>query len=81
MEENYRTMHVKFDEDFIKLEFLSSETAFIPEEVLSHLSCGPLSCKPRFVLYCEGEKKAEIEGADFTKLEECVREFRPSSDD
>ena len=81
MTENYRSLHMRFDEDFVKMEFFSSEAAFVPEEVLAGLKCGPLSCKPRFVLFHEGEKKAEIDGADYTKFEECIQRFIPSFDD
>ena len=81
MSENYRALHMRFDEDFVKIEFLSSVDTFIPEEVLAGLTCGPLSCKPRFVLFHEGEKKAEIDGADYTKFEQAIQRFVPNYDD
>ena len=34
MQENFRALHVRFDEDFVKMEFFSSELANVPEEVL-----------------------------------------------
>ena len=64
MQENYRSLHMQFDEDFEKIEFLSASVENIPIEVIAALQHGPLSCKPRFVLYNQGEKKAEIDGAD-----------------
>ena len=69
MQENFRALHMRFDEDFNKMEFFSAEASFVPEEVLGSLKCGPLSCKPRFVMYLEGEKKCEIDVADYTKFE------------
>ena len=81
MEQNYRSLHVRFDEDFIKMEFFSAEAAFVPEEVLAGLSCGPLSCKPRFLMFHEGEKKAEIDGADYTKFEQAIQRYIPTYDD
>ena len=66
MDENYRALQMKEDSDFKKLEFLSANAEIVPEEVLSALQGGPLSCKPRFIFYCEGEKKCEIDGADYS---------------
>ena len=37
MQENYRSLHVRFDEDFVKMEFLSSTADLVPEEVLASL--------------------------------------------
>ena len=72
MQENFRALHMRFDEDFVKMEFFSAESSFVPEEVLAGLQFGPLSCKPRFVLFHEGEKKCEIDGADYTKFEQAI---------
>ena len=81
MQENFRALHVRFDEDFNKMEFFSCEASLVPEEVLAGLQCGPLSCKPRFVMYLEGEKKCEIDGADYTKFEQAIGRNIPSFDD
>ena len=72
MEQNYRSLHANFDEDYKFLEFLSASDDLIPEEVKANLTHGPLTCKPRFILYVEGEKKDEVDGADYTRLETCV---------
>ena len=34
MQENFRALHMRFDEDFVKMEFFSAELAHVPEEVL-----------------------------------------------
>ena len=81
MQENFRALHMRFDEDFNKMEFFSSTAEFVPEEVLAGLSNGPLSCKPRFVMFLEGEKKCEIDGADYTKFEIAIAKHIPSFDD
>lgn len=39
------------------------------------------SCKPRFIVYLEGELKANIDGADYTKIEHCVNTYIPSLDE
>ena len=63
------------------MEFFSAPEDFIPEEVLAGLTHGPLTCKPRFVLFCEGEKKDEIDGADFTTMQASVARHIPTFDD
>jgi len=40
-----------------------------------------LSCKPRFLIFIEGEMKADIIGADFTKIEQVVNTYIPSLED
>ena len=81
MEQNYRALHMKFDGDYKYCEFFSSSDEFIPEEIKANLTHGPLTCKPRFLIYCEGEKKDEINGADYTKLENCVQKYLPVFDE
>jgi hypothetical protein len=39
------------------------------------------SCKPRFIIFLEGELKANIDGADYTKIESCVAQYIPSLDE
>lgn len=71
MEQNYRALHMKLDEDFVRMEFYSAVEEFIPHEIIASLKT-PLSCKPRFLIFTEGELKEEIDGADCTKLETCL---------
>ena len=81
MEQNYRNLFMKFDEDFARMEFFSATEEFIPEEILAGLSHGPLTAKPRFIIFNEGEKKDEIDGADYTKLEVSIGKHIPTADD
>ena len=81
MEQNYRSLHMRFDEDFLRMQFFSCSEEFVPADVLSALSKGPLTCKPRFLLFSEGEKKDEIDGADYTELETKIAKHIPQSDD
>ena len=81
MEQNYRNLHVKYDEDFVRMEFFSCVEEFIPENVLQNLKAGPLTCRPRFVLFFEGNKMDEIDGADFTKLDASIGKNLPQLDD
>ena len=63
------------------MEFFSATEEQIPEEVLSGLKCGTLTCKPRFLIFCEGEKKDEIDGADYTALERSIARHIPTLED
>ena len=54
MEQNYRNLHLKFDEDFEHLEFFSAAEEILPDEIMSTLTYGPLTCKPRFLLFYNG---------------------------
>ena len=81
MEQNYRSLHMRFDEDYLRMEFFSASEEHIPEEIMSGLTHGPLTCRPRFLVFCEGEKKDEIDGADYTRLELSVGKYIPSHDE
>ena len=81
MEQNYRSLYLMFDEDYQRMEFFSAVEEDVPEEVLAGLNHGPLTCQPRFLLYCEGEKKDEIRGADYTALERAISRHIPTLDD
>ena len=81
MEQNYRSLFMKFDEDYLRMEFFSASEEHVPEEILADLRHGPLTCKPRFLIFAEGEKKEEIDGADYTNLEKCIGKHIPNFDD
>ena len=81
MEQNYRSLYMKFDEDYARMEFYSAGQDCIPEDVLAGLVHGPLTCKPRFLIFVEGEKKDEIDGADFTMMQASVGRNIPLFDD
>ena len=81
MEQNYRNLHLNFDEDFKKMEFWSCEASLMPEEVLADLEHGELTSQPRFLIYVEGEKRAEIRGADFPEIETAIGQNIPNFGD
>ena len=72
---------MRFDDDQVKMEFLSCEESLVPEEVLASLVKGPIRCKPRFLIYQDGEKKDEIDGADYNSLEMSIAKNIVSLDD
>ena len=48
IEQNYRSLGAKHDG---RVEFYSASEDFIPEDIKTNLQHGPLTCKPRFVIY------------------------------
>ena len=81
METGYRNLHMKFDEDYKRMQFFSASEENIPEDVLAGLKFGPLNCKPRFILYVDGQKVDEVDGADYPKLEVSIGKNVPALDD
>ena len=81
MEQNYRSLFLAYDENFARMEFFSCVEDHIPEDIISNLKNGPLTCKPRFLFFLEGELKEEVNGADYTMLEAAVRKHIPNFDD
>ena len=78
IEQNYRALAANHDN---RVEFFTASEDVIPEDIKTNLQHGPLTCKPRFAVYVEGECKAEIDGADFTLLESSVSKYAPQLDD
>ena len=81
MEQNYRNLYLQFDEDFKKMEFWSCEASLMPEEVMADLEHGALTSQPRFLIFVEGEKRAEIRGADFPEIETAIGQNIPNFGD
>ena len=77
LEQNYRTLSVNYN----GLEFYTASEDFIPEDIKTNLKHGPLSCRPRFAIFLEGEIKEEITGADFTAIQNAVEKYAPQGDD
>ena len=48
IEQNYRTLGAKHDD---RVAFWSCSEDYIPEDLKTNLQHGPLTCKPRFVVY------------------------------
>ena len=61
--------------------FYKCEESMVPEDIATSFNHGPLTCKPRFVIYLEGDKKIEVNGPDYTALETACNKFCPSLDD
>ena len=81
MASNYQAIWFAFENPDNRLEFWTVAKENVPEEVLHNLKEGPLTCKPRFLIYKQGEKLAEISGCDFTKLQNDITRFIPVRDD
>ena len=79
MEQNYRNMYIQYDDiDQNRLKFYSCSEELLTEEMKEEFKHGALSCRPRFLLYCEGEKRDEIDGADFPTLNAAITKNIPS---
>ena len=81
MEGNYRAMYFNFENAAERIAFYVCPEEQIPQEIAAAMKFGPLTCKPRFMVFAEGEKKEEILGADFTAIETAVKKWIPSLDD
>ncbi|TNV85355.1 hypothetical protein FGO68_gene1080 [Halteria grandinella] len=78
MNQNYRTIWFNYEEADKRLEFYTIDSTVLPKEYADKFHA---SCKPRFVIYLEGELKANIDGADYTKIESTVSTYIPSLDE
>ena len=81
MENNYRALFFSIPEAASRIEFFTACEDYIPEDIKAKLQFGPLTCKPRFALFLEGKKLAEIDGADFTQLDALVTKCLPTLDE
>ena len=81
MENNYRSLFFSIPEAASRIEFFTASEETIPEDIKAKLQFGTLTCKPRFALFLEGKKLHEIDGADFTKLDELVAKSLPSHEE
>ena len=83
IEPNFRALFFsdKFENCEQRAEFLTADETVCPPELLADLKYGALTCKPRFIIWVEGEKKEEIDGADFTTIEAALTKWVPSLDD
>ena len=80
MEPNFRTVYFEIEEAEKRIAFHTIEFNEIPEEIRNGLE-SPASVKPKFLVFLEGELKAEIEGADYTKIENQIKINLPGLDD
>ena len=80
MNQNYKTIFFGFEEAEKRLEIYTCESSLVLEEVFTTLS-GLFTCKPRFLIYVEGALKAEVDGVDYTKIENTIQTYIPSLDD
>ena len=81
MNHYYQTLWYEFDLPEKRVEFWSSPEDHLTEEIRADFEHGPLSCRPRFLLFCKGEKVAEIENCDYTALRSAVHKHIPDVDD
>ena len=81
MENNYRSLFFALVNATERIEFFTASNDILPEDIKTKMQFGPLTCKPRFAIFMAGEKKCEIDGADYTTLETNVNKFIPQMDE
>ena len=77
-------LHRKSNASILTLECFQCAEGAIPEDVMQNLINGPngkLTCKPRFLIYCEGQLKQEITGPDYSVLVAACNKYIPQIDD
>ena len=78
LDNNYRALYFAFEEPEKRLEFFTIEHSQLPPEFRDKVQ---VTCKPRFLIYLEGEIKADIEGVDYNKIETVVTTYIPGLDE
>ena len=78
IEPNFRLMYFNIEDASLRLEFLTASEEVMPEGLAQKLE---LSCKPRFLIYKNGKKEAEIDGVKLTEIEAKVIDLLPALDD
>ena len=61
-----------------RLEFLTASETVLPEGLNDKMN---LTCKPRFCIFKNGKKEAEIDGVKLTEIEAKLMDVLPSLDD
>ena len=51
MEQNYRSLFFQYENAENRIEFFTASEEHIPQEILTGLKQGALTCKPRFLIY------------------------------
>ena len=81
MFQNYRTIYFNYEQPDNRIEFWTCDTTVLPADIYKKYIHNPTSCKPKFLIYIEGECKGEIEGADIAKIELLVAKYIPALDE
>ena len=78
---NYRAIFFNYENAEARLEFWTCDTQFMPADLHKKYIQNPTSCKPKFLVYLEGELKGEVEGADISKIEALITKYIPALDE
>ena len=81
MFQNYRTIYFNYEQADNRIEFWTCDTSFLPADLYKKYITNPTSCKPKFLIYLEGEIKGDVEGADISKIENLVTKYIPALDE
>ena len=78
MEHCFRSLFFAHEDADKRLEFFTCDSTILGEDYTAKFK---KTCRPIFLIYVEGELKAEVEGADFVKIQTIVNTYIPSLDD
>ena len=81
MYQNYRTIYFNYEQADNRLEFWTCDSSLLPAGLHKKYVTNPTSCKPKFLVYLEGEIKGDVEGADISKIERLVATHIPALDE
>ena len=77
---NFRTLFFSISEAEKRIEFFTMNDTIIPDD-LKPSPDFEVKCSPKFLIYLEGELKAEISGADFAKINDIIDKQIPVLDE
>ena len=81
MYQNYRTIYFNYEQADNRIEFWTCDTTLLPADLQKKFVTNITSCKPRFLVFLEGELKGDIDGADISKIERLVAQHIPALDE
>ena len=81
MYQNYRSIFFNYEQAENRIEFWTCDTSLLPADLLKKYVSNATSCKPKFLVYMEGEIKGDVEGADISKVERLIATHIPALDE
>ena len=81
MYQNYRTIFFNYEQADNRIEFWTIDTTLLPADLQKKYITNPTSCRPKFLVFMEGEIKGDVEGADISKIERLIATHIPGLDE
>ena len=77
MAPNFRTMYYEYPNPEERLEIFTIDHHLIKDSSVIE-AMGEVTCKPKYLVFSEGEIKGVVDGADYTKIFDLVDKHIPS---